>query len=218
MAGIDIGFTALFVLFLEHWRLFYFNKVRLAKYGKSIYSTALKLSFRHLASIGGNVAKIWAKTFIRRIWNWVYGILRSIFLTLQVYLHRLKVLLPRYGWNCLFYSFEIGLTAFAVVFLEHWRLFCVDLRYGCQDTTKTVYFSALKLLYDICLSIFRTLEVILHQLDIRLPRYRRKCLLASFEIVFTEIAVLFLEHWWLFCFGWRYCCQDTEENVYSPSF
>ena len=27
-----------------------------------------------------------------------------------------------------------------------------------------------------------------------------------------------LEHWRLFCFDWRYCCQDTGENVYSPAF
>ena len=117
---------ALSVVFLEHWRLFYFNNVRLAKYGKNFYFMALKLSYRHLLSIGGIVAKIQAKTFICRIWNWVYGICRSIFITLQVYLHRLGVLLPRYGWKRLFASFEIGLTAFAVVFLEHWRLFCFD--------------------------------------------------------------------------------------------
>ena len=59
-AGFEIGFTAFAVLFLEHG----------GYYG----------------SIGGTIAKIRAKMFIRRQLNWVYGITRSIIRTFEVVL------------------------------------------------------------------------------------------------------------------------------------
>ena len=76
LSGYEIGFKVFSVLFLEHWRLFsvdwrYFGQDT----GKNVYSQALKLGLRYLlfyfykigrcfASIGGTVAKIWAKMFI----------------------------------------------------------------------------------------------------------------------------------------------------------
>ena len=36
-------------------------------------------------------------------------------------------------------------TAFSVLILEHLRLFCVNWKYGCQDTVEKVYLPALKL-------------------------------------------------------------------------
>ena len=35
--------------------------------------------------------------------------------------------------------FSIGFIAFTVLFLEHWRLFYVNWRYGCQDTGENIY-------------------------------------------------------------------------------
>ena len=58
-------------------------------------------------SIRGTVAKIRAKSFIRR-------------------------------------HFQIPCTSLSVLFSEHWRLFCVDWRYDCQDMSKIFYFPALK--------------------------------------------------------------------------
>ena len=65
-------------------------------------------------------------------------------------------------------------------------------------------------------SIFRTLEVILRRLDLRLPRYWRKQLFAGFEIGFT-FTVQFQEHKMLFCIDWRYDCLEIGENIYSPA-
>ena len=72
------------------------------------------------------LARIRAKAFIRRHRNPVYGICSFIFRTLEVFLRRLEVFLPRYRAKHLFVGFEIGFTAFASLFLEHWRLFYVD--------------------------------------------------------------------------------------------
>ena len=68
-------------------------------------------------SIGGTFAEIEAKTFIRRLSNWVYVILRSIFKPLEDIWRQFEVLLPRYGPKRLFAVFEIGFTTFAVLFL-----------------------------------------------------------------------------------------------------
>ena len=50
------------------------------------------------------------------------------------------------------------------------------------------------MLYIIRRSIFKTLEFILRYFEVLLPRYGRKRLFAWFEIVFTVLAVQFLEH------------------------
>ena len=123
--------------------------------------------------------------------------------------------MPRYGQNRLFSGFNNGFRAFAVLFLEHWTVFCVDWRYGCQDTGECIYSPALKL--SLQRWQFRTLEVILCRLEVPLPRYGRNRLLSSFKIGFTAFAVLFLEHRRLFFIDWRYFCQDTGETVYYPA-
>ena len=162
------------------------------------------------------VAKIRAKTFIRRLWNWVYDIRRSIFRPFVVILGWLEVRLRRYGRKLLFASFEIRFTALAVLFLEHSRLFCINWRYGCQDTIENVCLPALILVLRHLLFYFRTLEVILRRLEVQLPRKGRKRLFAGFEIGFMAFAVLFLEHWRLFCVDRRYGCLDTGEKIFSP--
>ena len=84
----------------------------------------------YFASMRGTVSMIQSKTFILRLLNGLYGICRSIFGTLEVILLQLDVLWPRYGQKHLFLGIVIGFTTFALLFLEHWCFFCVDLMYG----------------------------------------------------------------------------------------
>ena len=88
--------------------------------------------------------KIRAKAFIIHLWNQINGIRCSIFKTLEVILRWLEVPLAKCGWNRLFSGFKHGLEAFAVLFLEHWRLFCVNWKYGCEDTGENVCLMVLK--------------------------------------------------------------------------
>ena len=85
------------------------------------------------------------KAFIRQLLNWVFGIIPSIFRTLEMILLRLQARLTRYGQNLLFTNYEVRFTTLSVLFLEHWRLFYVYWRYGCQNTGKIIYSPALKL-------------------------------------------------------------------------
>ena len=78
---------------------------------------------------------------------------------------------------------------------------------------KNVYSHALKLGLCISHSIFRTLDVIVRRIEVRLPRYGQKRLFTAFEIVLIAFAFVFLEHWKLFCVDWRYGCQDMGKNV-----
>ena len=91
-------------------------------------------------SIGDTVAKIRALTLICRLCSWVYYIFSFIFRTLEVILRRLDVRLQRYVQKPLFAGFEMVFMAFAFLFLEQWRLFCVDLRYEYKDTGENVIF------------------------------------------------------------------------------
>ena len=111
--GYETGFTAFAVLLLVLWRFF--------------------------ASIEGIVAKIWAKTCVRSYWNRFYGIRHSIYSTFEVFLFRWEVMLPRYVQKRVYVGFETGFTAFAVLFLALWRLFCVDRRYCCQNIGENVF-------------------------------------------------------------------------------
>ena len=61
------------------------------------------------------------------------------------------------------------------------------------------------------------MEVILRQLEVRLPRYGPKDLYADFKIGFIAFVVLFLEHWRLLCVDWRNGSQYTAENGYCPA-
>ena len=85
---------------------------------------------------------IHVNAFIVRFWNRVYRIIHSIFSTLEVILHRLKVRLPIYWQNHMFAAFEIRFTPLSVLFLKYWKLSLVNWRYGCQDTNKTFYLPA----------------------------------------------------------------------------
>ena len=38
-----------------------------------------------------------------------------------------------------FTGFDIGFTAFAVLFLEVWRLFSVNFKYHCQDSGENIH-------------------------------------------------------------------------------
>ena len=60
-------------------------------------------------------------------------------------MHQIDVQLPRYGQKHLFAGFEIGFMTFAVLFLEHCRLFCVHWRYLCQDTCENIDLPILQL-------------------------------------------------------------------------
>ena len=60
-------------------------------------------------------------------------------------MHRLVVRLPRFVQKCLFAGFEMVFRAFGVLFLEHWMLFTVDWRYGCQDKGENINLPVLKL-------------------------------------------------------------------------
>ena len=131
----------------------------------------MKLGLRHspfnflnigsyFAPFGIMVAKIQAKTFIRRLWNCVWCFCCSIFKTLKVNLRRLKKLLPRYKRKCLFAGFEIGFTTFIVLFLEHWRLFRIVWSYGFQDTGNNINSLIWNCVYCISLSIFESLKII----------------------------------------------------------
>ena len=95
--------------------------------------------------IGDTVAKIRVKAFIYHLLNQVYGIRHSIFRTLEVILRLLEVRLPRYFQKPIFADFEIGFTAFFILFLEYYRLFYLYWRYFCQDTGDNVYLPAFKL-------------------------------------------------------------------------
>ena len=65
------------------------------------------------------------------------------------------------------------------------------------------------LFYNIHCSIFSTLEVILCQSEVLLPRYGRKRSFVLFETGFTTFVVLFLAIWRLFLVDWKYPCQDA---------
>ena len=60
-------------------------------------------------------------------------------------LRLLEVRLPSYKRKHIFAGFAITLTTYASLFLEHWRLFCVDWRYVCQDIGENIYYPAFKL-------------------------------------------------------------------------
>ena len=130
------------------------------------------------------------KTFIFRLWNQLYGIHCSIFSTLEIILSPSEVPLPRYERKCSFAIFEIGFTAFAVLFLIRWRLFWVDPRYYCQYLREIIHSPAMKSVLWHSLFYFSTLKVIFSRLKVPLPRYKQKRSFASFETGFTAFVFL----------------------------
>ena len=147
-----IWFTVFAVLFLQHWGKFYVDwRYGWKDTGENDFSPAFKFSLQHLpfyflnigsyfASIGGTVANIRTKTLIHRHRNGVFCICCSIFRTFQVILHRLVLRFLRYERKDSFASFEMVFTAFAILFLEHWRLFCFDWKYCCKIRAKKFIF------------------------------------------------------------------------------
>ena len=109
-------FTTFAVVLLEHRTLLCVDwRYSCPVTGENIYFPALKLGLRPLqfffknigcyyASIGGTVVKMQAKTFIRLLWYWFYGVLCSGFRTLEVLLPRLEVQLQIYRRKSFFAS------------------------------------------------------------------------------------------------------------------
>ena len=110
-AGFETGFTAFAVIFLALWRFF-----------------CVDLRYH---------SHIQAKPSVCRLWNRFYSFRCSFFSTLEVFLHRSKVLLHRYGqkrvrWN------EISFCGIHCSFFSTLNVFCIYRRYCCQDTGKKV--------------------------------------------------------------------------------
>ena len=158
-------------------------------------------------------AKIWTKIFICCFWNLFYGNCCFSLSTLEVVLRQSEVLLPRYGRNVYsvashrFYGIRRSTLAL-------FRLFCVNRRYGYQDTDENLYSLFLKPVYGICRCSFSTLEIVLRRSEVLLPIYEWKTLFTSFKNGFMAFAVVLLVLWRLVCNHGRFCCQDTGKNVY----
>ena len=169
-------------------------------------------------SIVCTVAKIRAKNFFCRRWNWFYSICRSFLSTLVVVLRWLHVLLPRYRQTCVFADVEIGLAAFAVWFWAFCWLFCVGCLYRCKKIWEKTFLRRLRnQFYSISRSLFSILVIVLRRSDVPFPRYEQNRFFADFEISFTAFAVHFWALWWLFSVDRMYHCQDTDENVSLPT-
>ena len=57
----------------------------------------------------------------------------------------LEVRLQRYGRKRLFDRYIIEFMVLAILVLKHLRLFCVDWKYGCQNTGDNIYLPVFKL-------------------------------------------------------------------------
>ena len=206
-AGFKTSFTAFAVIISAFWRLYLLDRRYCCQNPrKKVHMPALKpvlrdqlFYFQHFGdyfeSIEGTFIKMRIKTFIQQLLNQFYSI---IFSSLEVILSILKVLLPKYGQKCLFAIFQTDLTAFPVLFLTLWRLFCVDRRYSCNDRFEK-FNTPFKSLLRHSLFYFQHLEVILSRSKVPLPRYRPKCSFTSFETGFTAFTFLFLALCRLFC-------------------
>ena len=150
--------------------------------GDNVYQPALKIGLRHSPFYFQNIGGY-------------FTLLEGTFAKI-----RAKLLLS---------GFEIGFKAFASLFLEHWRILCVNLRYGCQDEGLKVYFPAMKLGLRLSPFYFQKIGGFLHLFDVRLQKYRRKSVFTCLEMVFTAFEVLFLEYWMLFCIDQRCGFQNT---------
>ena len=121
-----------FILWLQNrfQRLFRVNwRYRFKDIDENVYLLACKPVLRnspqfyfqnfggYFESIEGTFALIRAKTFIRQLRNWFFGIYCFIFRTLEVTLSQWEVLLPRYRQKHSFAGFDTDFTAFAVLFV-----------------------------------------------------------------------------------------------------
>ena len=144
-AGFQTGFTSFAVLFLAPWRLFWVDRAYICQdTGDNVHWTASKLVLQ-----------------LSLLYFWNFG----------GYLMLIKVPLSSYGQKRSFAGFDIGFTSFTVLFLEHWRLFWVDLSYRYQDNDKNFHSPASKPVLRHSLFYFRTFKVILSRLEVPMPRY-----------------------------------------------
>ena len=111
------------------------------------------------------------------------------FETLVVILHRLELLLKRYRQKSLFTGFKM---TFPVLFLELWSLNRAVWSYGFKDTGEKIYSPLWNLVCLISLSIFRTLEVILWFLEVRLSRYQKNVYSLALKYVLRHLQYYFL--------------------------
>ena len=168
------------------------------------------------------------KTLIRRLLNQFCSIRSYIFSNLEVIFNQSELPLPSTGKKHSLAGFETSFTAIAVLFLALWRLLRVNQRFHCQVTSikgivakiraQTFILRLWNQFYSIHCSIFWTFECIFRRSNSPLPRYWWKSSISGFETGFTALAVLILELWRLLLVDWRYRCQDSGENVHSPSF
>ena len=148
---------AIFIFFLEYWRLFLVDWRYGCQYSRNIFFlSVLKLGLRHYLYYFQKIYEVILVRLKLRLTRCrqkilLYGLeirftaLSVLFLEHWRFFCRLDVRLPRYGQNLLFAYFKIGFTALSVLFLEHWWFFCVDWRNGYQDGGKMFYSSVLKL-------------------------------------------------------------------------
>ena len=149
-----------------------------------------------------------AKTFIRRLWNRIYEIHRSIFRTLVFILRRLEVWLPICRWNRLLSGFRIGFTAFTTPFLEQWKLFCVDWRYGCEDPGVNVYLPALKSGLRHSPFYFYNIGIYFAWIRGTVSKIRAKMFIRQHWKWVYGIGRCIFRTLEFFCVDWRYLCQD----------
>ena len=114
-------------------------------------------------------------------------------------------------------GFEMVFTAFAVLLLEDWKLFCVDWSYGCHYTGDNIYFKALKLGLWHSPVYFQNIGGYFTLMRGMVAKICAKIFFAGFEIAFTSFVALFLECWMLFCINWRYFCKDIGEKIFSQA-
>ena len=144
--------------------------------------------------------------FIRRLWNWFYGIRCSIFSILEVIFNWPKVPLLRYGLKRLFSGFSTGLMAFTVLILALWRLFLVDWKYSRQDISQNVHFPALKLVLRHYLCYFQHFRVYILSIRGTVAKLRAKAFISLLWNGFTAFTLLFIEFWRFYLFDQRYHC------------
>ena len=127
--GFETSFTALVVLFLTLWRLFWVDqRYRCPDTGENVHLPAFKPVLLHslfyflyfwgyFKAIKSTFAKIQSKTFICGLLNRFYDICCWIFSTLEFIFSWLKVPLQKFVKKWSFNGFETSFTAFAVLFL-----------------------------------------------------------------------------------------------------
>ena len=136
------------------------------------------------------------------------------FISLDVFLIRSDIPLPKYRQKCVFAIFEIGFTAI-VHFLAHLRFFCVHQKYRCTNTCENVCSPDLT-------PILRHLSIFLNHfggcfasIEGTVAKKRPKTCLLAFYLVLMH-SPFFFSTLRFFCVDRFYICQDTGMNLCSP--